>query len=188
MKLADKIDNGGSILTQDLSEALQLGKDRIQLEVKESATVTKMKIGGKVLPEQKKQGELLKIKLLGVRKDGKWDFKPANASLQLSPKQQQQLGNVSFGFVLNDCYSEVPRSVGETWDDGHGYLKLLTGVDQGLQGENKVTFDEVVDYQGQQCAVLTRKFHVTVRLDQGYSMKMTGEETTIRSLSQFFDL
>lgn len=161
------------------------GNDLV-IEVLEIRGLTEMNVNGEALPPRETGNIFEGVRLIAKKKDQQWSIQAEDASLVLNDEQKSGIKHLEDGYQANEAaYDATPRSVGETWNRSQDYLKYLSGVDSKMKGTINTTFVKIIDFNDEKCAVLLTKYQVTGESDQGYTLEMKGEQTVIRSLTQF---
>lgn len=129
------------------------------------------------------------------RKDGKWAARLEKGEIAEEDKEKitDTFKKLERNFNDNEdleLYGVKPRKVGESWDVDP---KHLPGMEEFkiTGGKMKMTFLEVKEFQGEQCAVLKTNFTINAEMNEdnmeGMTVDFEGSGRIVRSLKHLTD-
>lgn len=139
--------------------------------------------------EDKADGSALEgVKLLKVKKGDKWSFV---VDPKLTSAQKAALKDIDANEGENDdeLYSDKAVKVGDSWEVKADALKEFLGAGaEGVTGKVKMTFKDIVDYNGEQCALVEGMVKIGGQVEGEMEMNLDTKVSVYRSLKTFKDL
>ncbi len=171
-----------------------VSKNQIRVSYEKNRSLEKTLMMGQESDEEEVKASEGKTFVLD-RKGGKWKAKLEKGEIKEEDMEEivDTAKKLERKFNTNEdlqIYGDKPRKVGESWDVDP---KLIPGIDEFevRGGKMTMTFLEVKDFQGEQCAVLKTSFTVNAEMSDknmdGMVVDFEGSGRIVRSLMFFTD-